>query len=585
MVKTPRVVVRDDAVPDAKTYKSRLYHIYNDPEVKDDLNRRAQPEEPLPDLVLNAYYLLGYDWREALKAWQVAGLATPPVMITVCNRTETAARVKHAFDSKRIHIDELCDPERILHIDSRVLDEAEAQEESALPLEAQGEQEGAEEGETTVARKLTRAEQAELLRKTVDTVGKMGQPGEKIQNVISVGMLSEGWDAKTVTHIMGLRAFTSQLLCEQVVGRGLRRTSYEVNPETGLFEPEYVNIFGVPFTFLPHEGGQDGPPPPPTPKMAVEPDPAKAQYEICWPNVVRIERIFQPVLQLDWAKARPLELDAAHTAQVAELAPILEGKPDVTKVSRIELERLAREFRTQRIIFETARDVFDQMKHTWQGNREVLLAQLVRIVEQFIRSDRIAISPPLFYQDELRRRLIITLNLSRIVRHVWEAVRQENTERVVPVFDRDHPIRSTGDMRTWYTGKPCERTRKSHINVCVYDSAWEASDAFVLDNSDEVAAWVKNDHLGFDILYVYGGVVRKYRPDFLVRLKNGDMLILETKGQDTEQDRVKRRYLEEWTQAVNAHGGFGRWHCAVAHRPGKISDILMQHNEDVCAGG
>ncbi|NIT61097.1 MAG: hypothetical protein GWN00_34310, partial [Aliifodinibius sp.] len=92
-----------------------------------------------------------------------------------------------------------------------------------------------------------------LLRQMVDTIGQVDQPGEQIQKVIAVGMLSEGWDAKTVTHIMGLRAFTSQLLCEQVVGRGLRRTSYEVNQETGRFEPEYVNIFGVPFTFLPHE--------------------------------------------------------------------------------------------------------------------------------------------------------------------------------------------------------------------------------------------------------------------------------------------------------------------------------------------
>ena len=92
---------------------------------------------------------------------------------------------------------------------------------------------------------------AEHLRRMVDTVGRPGQPGEQVQNVISVGMLSEGWDAKTVTHIMGLRAFTSQLLCEQVVGRGLRRTSYDVNPETEMFDPEYVNIFGVPFTFLP----------------------------------------------------------------------------------------------------------------------------------------------------------------------------------------------------------------------------------------------------------------------------------------------------------------------------------------------
>jgi len=585
LVKTPRVVVRDDAVPDAKTYKSRLYHIYNDPDVKDDLNRRANPEEPLPDLVLNAYYLLGYDWREALKAWREAGLRTPPVMITVCNRTETAARVKHALDSRRIHIDELCDPERILHIDSKVLDEAEAQDEPAAPVvdvADENEQEG--ENDAPVERKLTKAGQAERLRQTVDTVGKAGQPGEKIQKVISVGMLSEGWDAKTVTHIMGLRAFTSQLLCEQVVGRGLRRTSYEVNPATGLFEPEYVNIFGVPFTFLPHEGGEDGPPPPPTPKTAVEPDPAKAEFEIRWPNVVRIERVFQPTLALDWSKARPLELNAAQTAQVAELAPILEGKPDVTKIERIELERLAREFRTQRIIFETARDVFDQMKHTWQGSREVLLAQLVQIVERFIRSDRIAISPPLFYQDELRRRLIITLNMSRVVQHVWEAVRQENTEKLTPVFDRDHPIRSTGDMRTWYTGKPCERTKKSHINVCVYDSTWEASDAFVLDDSDAVAAWVKNDHLGFEVLYVYRGVVRKYRPDFLVRLKNGDMLVLETKGQDTEQDKVKRRYLDEWTQAVNAHGGFGRWRWAVARQPGEIRDAIMQ-GEEARTGG
>ena len=579
LVKTPRVVVRDDAVPDARTYKSRLYHIYNDPEVKDDLNRKANPQEPLPDLVLNAYYLLGYDWKETWKAWREAGLPTPPVMITVCNRTETAARVKHAFESRRIHIDELCDPERVLHIDSKVLKEAEAQKEEASPIDTPDENDEEVENDALVERKLTKAEQAELLRKIVDTVGKAGQPGEKIQKVISVGMLSEGWDAKTVTHIMGLRAFTSQLLCEQVVGRGLRRTSYEINPETGLFEPEYVNIFGVPFTFLPHEGGLGGPPPPPTPKTPVEPDPAKAEFEIRWPNVVRIEHIFQHTLKLDLSMTQPLVLDAAQTAQVAELAPVIEGKPDVTNISRIELERLAREFRTQRIIFETARDVFDQMKQSWRGSREILLAQLVRIVEQFIRSDRIAISPPLFYQDELRRRLIITLNMSRIVQHVWEALRQENIEQLAPVFDRDHPIRSTGEMRTWYTGKPCERTRKSHINVCVYDSTWEAADAFIIDDSNAVAAWVKNDHLGFEILYVYRGVVRKYRPDFIIRLKNGDMLILETKGQETEKDRVKLRYLDEWVQAVNAHGGFGHWRYAVARHPGEIRDIVMQSQE------
>jgi type III restriction enzyme len=575
LVKTPRVVVRDDARPDAATYKSRLYHIYNDPEVKDDLNRKAEPEEPLPDLVLNAYYLLGYDWRETWKAWKKAGLSTPPVMITVCNRTETAARVKHAFDSRRIHIDELCDPERILHIDSKVLSDAEEREEPVSTAEVVDAAIEVDDTDAPVERKLTKAKQAEVLRRMVDTVGKPGQPGAGIQKVISVGMLSEGWDARTVTHIMGLRAFSSQLLCEQVVGRGLRRTSYEVDPVTGLFDPEYVNIFGVPFTFLPHEGGTDGPPPPPSPKTIVEADPAKVEYEIRWPNVVRLERLFYPILKLDWSKVTTLELDAAQALQVAELAPVLEGKPNVNFVNRIELEQLAREFRQQRIVFETARDVFDQMRPSWRGGRELLLAQLVRIVEEFIRSEHIAISPPLFYQDELRRRIIITLNMSRIVQHVWDAVRQENTEKLMPVFDRDHPLRSTADMRTWFTGKPCERTKKSHINVSVHDSTWEATDAFVLDNSDHVAAWAKNDHLGFEILYIYRGVVRKYRPDFLVRFFDGTMLILETKGEETEQDKVKQRYMEEWVQAVNTHGGFGCWRCAVVKGVGEVRDVLM----------
>ena len=238
-------------MPDAKTYKSRLYHIYNDAQVKDDLNRRAKPEEPLPDLVMNGYYLLGYDWRETANDWAARPDSTPPVMITVANRTETAARIKHAFNHKRVRIDELCDPKRTLHIDSKVLGTAEAAEE---PIAEVGTGESEEDVDNGHTHRRTKKQQAELLRRQVDTVGRPGREGGQIQNVISVGMLSEGWDAKTVTHIMGLRAFTSQLLCEQVVGRGLRRTSYDVNPETGRFEPEYVNIFGVPFTFLPHEG-------------------------------------------------------------------------------------------------------------------------------------------------------------------------------------------------------------------------------------------------------------------------------------------------------------------------------------------
>ena len=574
LVKTPRVVIRDDAMPDTRNYKSRLYHIYNDRDVRDDLNRRAQPHEPLPDLVTNAYYLLGYDWRQVANEWRREMAKTPPVMITVANRTETAARVKYAFDRKRILIDELCDETRILHIDSGVLKRAEDSEEPIVQVIAENEDEA---GNGDAAPRLTSDQKAELLRRMVDTVGQPGQPGEQIQNVISVGMLSEGWDAKTVTHILGLRAFTSQLLCEQVVGRGLRRTAYDVNDNTGMFEPEYVNIFGVPFTFLPHESDESVTPKPPSPKTAVEPVAAKTAFEISWPNVIRIEHVYRPRLSLEWERVDTLQLNASETAQIAELAPIVDGKPDVSKLTSINLETLAREYRTQKIVFETARDVYDQMQTSWSGSRVSLIAQLVKLVGQFLCSDRLDIAPPLFYQDETARRLIVTLNMTRVVQHLCDAVRAENTERLEPVFDRDHPIRSTTNMATWYTGKPCHVTNRSHINMCVYDSTWEASEAFELDHNPIVDAWVKNDHLGFEVLYVYRGVVRKYRPDFIIRLKSGNLLVLETKGQPDEHSRSKRRALDQWTHGVNQHGGFGWWSADVSYNPDDIKEILAKH--------
>ena len=129
-------------------------------------------------------------------------------------------------------------------------------------------------------------------------------------------------------------------------------------------------------------------------------------------------------------------------------------------------------------------------------------------------------------------------------------------------------------MRTWYTAKPCERTQKSHINVCVFDSTWEATEAFELDRNTNVESWVKNDHLGFDILYIFEGTVRKYRPDFLIRLKNGTMLVLETKGQETQRDKTKRKFLNEWIEAINSYGGFGHWTLDISTNPGDIRGII-----------
>ena len=577
LVKTPQVVVRDDALPDTKTYESKLKHIYNDDTVRDDLNRKAQPHEPLPDLVTSAYTLLGSDWQDTAQKLRDGGAPTPPVMITVANRTETAARINYAFARKQVpFVNELCDPAGILHIDSKVLQRAEETEEPiaeavSYPEDDLGEEDGPR-------RPMTTSQRAEHLRRMVDTVGKQGEPGARVQNVISVGMLSEGWDAKTVTHIMGLRAFSSQLLCEQVVGRGLRRTNYEVNQD-GMFDPEYVNIFGIPFMFLPHESQEDGESrKSPAARTEIRPDPAKLAYEIDFPNVIRVEHLLRPKLSLDWENMPPLELNASDTPTIAELGRLVDGRVDVSQVSAIDLERLAREYRTQRIIFETARNVFDQLDPSWQGRRELLIGQLVRLTERFISSGLIRIIPELYQQDEMRRRLVITLNMARVVQHIGQAIRYENTEELAPVFDPERPIRSTTDMPAWYTAKPCHPAARSHINRCVYDSTWEASEAFELDHSPLIDSWVKNDHLGFEVLYVYRGVVRKYRPDFLIRFMSGKMLVLETKGQVDDQSQAKRRALEEWTQAVNQHGGFGHWSSAVSCDPADVKDILARHS-------
>lgn len=575
LVKTPRVVIRDDGKL-TKYYKSRLYHLYRDPEVNDDVNRKAKPNESLPDLLNNGYLLLGKDWLETAQAWKEAGHKVPPVMISIANRTETAARIKYAFDHNKIHIEELCISERTLHIDSNVMKMAESQEETSEIQDQTSDDNEDDTSDDEPIRKLSKKEQAEYLRKTVDTVGQIGKPGEQIQNVISVGMLSEGWDAKTVTHIMGIRAFSSQLLCEQVVGRGLRRTAYEINPETNLLEAEYVNIFGVPFTFLPHESDEGTPPPPPKPKTEIKPDPDKQQFEINFPNIVRIDYIYQPELKLNRSQVETLELDAFDNSTLADLAPIVDGKPDVTKIRAIDLEDLGRKQRLQKIAFEVAIDIFEEMKPGWKGNREYLLGKLIRLVEEVIHSDLIKITPPLFGVHEIRRRILITLNLKKIVQHIWQAIYLENTEKLEPIFDSEHPIRSTGDMRPWYTGKPCEYTQKSHINCSTFDSTWEASEAFELDRNENVDAWVKNDHLGFEILYIFDGVVRKYRPDFIIRLSTGNFLILETKGQPNRQDKAKWGFLDQWIESVNQHGGFGHWQRDVSTNPADVRMILDQ---------
>lgn len=565
LVKTPRVVVRDDGTPDAESFRSKLYHIYADETVKDDINRAADPEEPLPDLLTQAYYLLGKDWQALYYAWKDAGADVPPVMITVANRTETAARIKYAFDHGRIPVPELCDPNLTIHIDSKTMD-------AATNVVAPTADEDSEA-------KISKADAVAILRETVDTVGQKGKRGEQIRNVISVGMLSEGWDAKTVTHILGLRAFSSQLLCEQVVGRGLRRTSYDLAEGSDMFTPEYVNIFGIPFTFLPHESDEQGTPPTTPPKTQVEALKERSEYEIRWPNIIRLDRVFKPQLTVDLDKIDTLELNAADTRLRTDLAPIIDGKTDLTKCTEIDLQKLDAELRMQRIVFEASGQVYDLMKASWQNEatKFALLGQVIRLVEEYLKSGAIAINPPLFNTDPVRQRIIYMMNMNKIVQHLWSFIKLEQTEKIAPVFDPNKKVRSTVDMPTWFTSKPCFITKTSQISHCIFDSAWEATESYVIEKNPHVTAWAKNDHLGFEILYIFDGVVRKYLPDFLIRLDNGKTLILETKGQETRRDKEKRKALSEWVAAVNSLGEYGEWCNDVSYNIADVEGIIAKY--------
>ncbi len=558
LVKTPRIVVRDDGNPvhQGMEYRSRLYHIYADETVKDDINRAAEETEPLPDLLTQAYYLLAKDWLEAYKAWQEQGNPVPPVMITVANRTETAARIKYAFDAERLGVPELCVPEHTIRIDSKILKDAESEKGGS------------------------KQEAAKRIRDMVDTVGQRGEPGEQVRNVISVGMLSEGWDAKTVTHILGLRAFSSQLLCEQVVGRGLRRTSYDLEEGSELFAPEYVNIFGIPFSFLPQEGdGGSGTPPPPKPKTQIESLRERAAYEVQWPNIVRIDHVWKPHLTLNAKEVPPLVLNAENAVLSAEMAPVIDGNTDRTKRTAIDLEKLDRELRMQSIIFKTAAGVYDKMEASWkvEGTKFALFGQVVHLTEVYLSTGEIIIEPLLFETSPLRRRILYMIQMKIIVQHLWDYIKLEQSDSLVPVYDSAKRVRSTADMTTWYTTKPCEVTQKSQISHIVADSGWEATEAYLLEKNPHVMAWAKNDHLGFSVIYTHKGVVRKYFPDFLIRLDNGITLVLETKGQEKERDKVKRRALAEWVKAVNATGEFGRWVNDVSYSVKDVDGIIEKY--------
>ncbi len=560
LVKTPRVVIKDDGTM-TKELKSKFYHLY--PHVREEL-QRAEETVPLPDLVVAGYNILGADWAAVMERWSKENMAVPPVLFTVCNRVDTAKRIEYSFRNKKIKIEELCKVNSLLRVDSKVYEEAEA----IIEKEGVAEVKEREDDESELGGSLSKKDQKLLMREQVDTVGQPGKPGSHIHNVISVAMVSEGWDARNVTHIMGLRAFSSQLLCEQVVGRGLRRMSYDMN-DAGRFEAEYVNIFGIPFTFLPFEGGDDTPPTPPQPKTYIEIVKGRDGYEIKIPNIDRIDTIISQELVLDEKAVPAITLSIQDTPMIAQLAPVVDGKPDVDAITIIDLRNYAEKYRIQKLIFEVARDIIDNLQNKWKGSKEDKIHALFGFVERFIKSGKVRFRD-YATNDELRQRLLLALNMRKIVEHLTLHITSRNKEQLNIIFNLAHPIISTKDMSPWWSSKPCLPTKKSQVSHVVVDSTWEAIVSSQLEDHKNVKAYVKNDHIGLYIYYFFQGKTDKYIPDLIIKLDNGKTLVLEVKGVKNEAVERKNEFVKQWIEAVNKDGRFGVWVWDILYDPIQI---------------
>ena len=532
LVKTPRVAVRDDVTINNEL-KSKFFNLYH--HVKDDLNRRVDAKVGLPDLVCSAINLIGIDWLNTKKEWELVDRVTPPVFITVTNRKETAARISHHILNGYSSIQELEDEDKFIRIDQEALEKLETENN-------------------------TKDELQQIERQKFNSVGKIGKLGEKIQCVVGVNMLSEGWDARTVTNILGLRAFTSQLLCEQVVGRGLRRVSYDLN-DKGLFDAEYVTVFGIPFSFLPVEGDTK-PKPPEKPKTLIQPLEDRINLSISIPNVIRISKKINNLIELDINSLQTLELDLKDCPSVVEIAPIQDNQPRFDKIEQLNLNALAESSRFQSTILNASVRIHETLGKSWQGDPASHISQLNRLFEKFIHSDKLVLKIPNNENQEKFKKILLAQKIQTISEHLKQFIVETSNEELTPIIDESRPWIRTNDMNPWMTSKKVQKINFSHINNMVVDSKFEGLFCQELERrckTNNLISWVKNDHLSFRIWYPYKGEIKTYYPDFILKYDEFNFKIIETKGLKKDQDEYKWNAIREWIIAINNQKKYGNW--------------------------
>ena len=595
LVKIPQLAVRDTSGNTVPGYFNIWRWILPRLTPAERGGRRARVK---PEAVLKYAHvplaMLGGLWEALREEWERReGESRPPVFIVVCKNTALAKVVYQwlAEDKAPVGIPparlgglrNANGDSRTIRVDSKVVRESDSGR--------------------------TKSDEDRWMRLTLDTVGKTdwprdGQgrplypegfealteklerplhpPGRDVRCIVSVGMLTEGWDCNTVTHIVGLRPFMSQLLCEQVVGRGLRRSSYAVG-EDGKLGEEVAKVFGVPFEVVPlkENATGDGPKPPPK-TWRIRAVPEKAHLEIRFPRVEGYTHGIRHRVKVDWRSIAPLSLDPMNIPPAVEMKaglPSNTGRPSLVgpgRLVRVDLNPYRKGQRLQKLVFEMARDLTRDY-HGQPGcdaPPHVLFTQLASVVARYLREKVWPVDPARDVDA------FLSPWYGWLVERLVAAIQpDERTGEAVelPRVERGRGPGSTVEV-DFETRREPYPVVKSHVNAVVPDTAkWEQAAACRLDTNDSVHSFAKNAGLGFAIPYLHNGEYHEYLPDFIVRLARDEerYLILETKGYDPLKD-VKTQAACRWIRAVNADGGFGFWAYALVSDMNKIGETIDQ---------